>query len=78
MEYVSNGSLKDFLFARNDKISVRQRLQWVHEATEALQLLHGADVIHCDVEPRYFLVDANLAEDSLFSLGSTIYFIVTG
>lgn len=61
MEYVPNGSLKDFLLAKNDKISVKQRLQWAQEAAEGLQLLHDADVIHCDVEPRNFLLDANLA-----------------
>jgi len=60
MEYATNGSLKDFLLTRNDEISVEQRLKWVQEAVEGLQLLHDADVIHCDIEPRNFLLDANL------------------
>ncbi|KAL3428433.1 hypothetical protein PVAG01_01942 [Phlyctema vagabunda] len=61
MEYLPNGSLKDFLLAQNDKISIKQRLHWPREAAEGLQLLHDADVIHCDVEPRNFLIDANLS-----------------
>lgn len=60
MEYAANGSLKDFLLAQNDKISIKQRLHWAQEAAEGLQLLHDAKVIHCDVEPRNFLVDTNL------------------
>jgi serine/threonine protein kinase len=60
MEYMPNGTLKDFLLANNDTVSIRQRLQWAQEAAEGLQLLHVANVIHCDVEPKNFLLDANL------------------
>lgn len=115
MEYMDNGSLKDFILAKNDSVSTAQRLQWAREAAEGLQLLHAVDVIHCDVEPKNFFLDANLhlkiadfsgssldgyqpsacvnprflhpnfdwrhqpvAQDDLFSLGSLIYFIMTG
>ena len=60
MEYMPNGSLKEFLLVNNDTVSVTQRLQWAQEAAEGLQLLHVANVIHCDVEPKNFLLDANL------------------
>lgn len=60
MEYAPNGSLKDFLRAHNGRISATQRRRWVQEAAEGLQLLHAAGVIHCDVEPRNFLLDADL------------------
>jgi len=72
MEYAPNGSLKDFLLAQNDKTSVMQRLQWVQEAAEGLQLLHNAGVIHCDVEPRNFLLDANLSIKIADFSGSSI------
>jgi serine/threonine protein kinase len=36
MEYMSNGSLKDFILAKNDSISLPQRLQWAREAAEGL------------------------------------------
>jgi len=60
IEFMPNGNLKDFIRAQNAQLSTNQRLQWAQEAAEGLQLLHDADVIHCDVEPRNFLIDANL------------------
>lgn len=60
MEYMSNGCLKDYLRAHNEEISTLQRLQWIQEAAEGLQLLHSANIIHCDVEPKNFLLDADL------------------
>jgi serine/threonine protein kinase len=60
MEYISNGCLKDYLRAHNDEISMLQRLQWIQETAEGLQLLHSANIIHCDVEPKNFLLDADL------------------
>ena len=58
MEYMTNGCLKDYPFS-DGKISVRQRLRWVREEAEGLQLLHSAHVIPCDVEPKNFLLDAD-------------------
>ena len=115
MEYMPNGSLKDYLCEHNDKVSKKQRLQWAREAAEGLQRLHSANVIHCDVEPKNFLLDSDLSlkiadfsgssldgsqpsacagmrfsepnfnwrspptvRQDLYSLGSTIYNIMTG
>jgi serine/threonine protein kinase len=115
MEYMPNGSLKDYLCEHNDKVSKSQRLQWAREAAEGLQRLHSANVIHCDVEPKNFLLDSDLGlkiadfsgssldgsqpsacagvrfsepnfnwrspptvRQDLYSLGSTIYNIMTG
>ena len=55
-----NSNLKDFLLANNGTILMSQGLQWAQQVAEALQLLDVADVIHCDVEPKNFLADANL------------------
>lgn len=60
MEYMSNGSLKDFILAKNDSISLPQRLRWAREAAEGLELLHAADVVHCDIEPKNFFLDTYL------------------
>ncbi|OAA59788.1 Protein kinase-like domain protein [Niveomyces insectorum RCEF 264] len=38
--------------------SVRRR--WAVQAAEALQAVHAVNVIHCDLTPRNFLLDANL------------------
>lgn len=61
VEYMPNGCLKDSLRSHNDETSVPQRLQRVREAAEGLHFLHSANVIHCDVEPRNFLLDAELS-----------------
>jgi serine/threonine protein kinase len=60
MEYMPNGCLRDYLLAHNNEISTPQRLQWILEAAEGLQLLHSANILHCDVGPRNFLLDADL------------------
>lgn len=115
MEYMSNGSLKDFIDAKNNVISTPQRLQWAREAAEGLQVLHAANIINCDVDPKNLFLNADLSlkiayfsgsslnglsssacasqrfllpnfdwrrppvvQDDLFSLGSLIYFIMTG
>lgn len=60
MEYMPNGTLKDFLGVNNEAISTPQRLQWAMDAAEGLQLLHDAEIVHCDVEPKNFLLDEDL------------------
>ncbi|KFY89503.1 hypothetical protein V500_05645 [Pseudogymnoascus sp. VKM F-4518 (FW-2643)] len=60
MEYMSNGTLKDFLSVNNEAVSTALRLRWAKEAAEGLQMLHDAEVVHSDVEPKNFLLDSNL------------------
>lgn len=115
MEYVTHGSLKDYMDKNEEKLSPELRLRWAKQAAEGLALLHLHDILHCDISPRNFLLDENLdlkisdfggvsisgaeptatagtrfrwpvmdwdipptAEDDVFSLGSLIYFIMTG
>lgn len=61
MEYMPNGTLKDFLAANNEAISTAQRLRWARDAAEGLQVVHDAKIVHCDVEPKNFLLDEDLA-----------------
>jgi len=60
LEYMPNGNLDTYLSAYNDTITLEQRLRWIREAAEGLQLLHSAEILHCDVEPKNFLLDAAL------------------
>jgi len=114
LQYMPNGNLKDYLRAHSNTISMSQRLQWACEAADRVRLLHSRDVIHCDIKPENFLLDAELclrivdfassslkgsrvlecrttrfslprgpreqptARSDIFSLGSTIYMIMTG
>ena len=59
MEYMPNGNLQTFLL-KNDTVTETQRLRWVQEAAEGIQLLHDAGVLHCDINPKNFLLDARL------------------
>jgi serine/threonine protein kinase len=59
MEYLPNGNLQTFL-TENDAVAETQRLRWVQEAAEGVQLLHDASVLHCDINPKNFLLDAHL------------------
>lgn len=73
MEYMPNGSLRDRL-AQSKDISIAQRLRWAQEAAEAVQLLHASNIIHCDVAPRNFLLDADLSLKIVDFAGSSLDF----
>lgn len=60
MEYLENGNLREYIKQNQQEIPLRRRLQWSRQAAEGLALLHAADVIHCDLSPRNFLLDADL------------------
>ena len=59
MEYMRNGNLQAYI-VRDDTVAETQRLQWVQEAAEGVQLLHDTDILHCDINPKNFLLDAQL------------------
>lgn len=60
MEYLDNGNLKDYVRQNSHTITPQLRLRWARQAAEALTVLHGVDVIHCDISPRNFLLDSDL------------------
>ena len=117
LEYMPNGTLEEYVKSYHGQIALAQRLRWIAQAAEGLHVLHSADVIHCDVGPHNFLLDADMSlkiadfggsslngsramvcpgiryaapdpdwkpgkpptiKEDLFSLGSTIYYIVVG
>jgi serine/threonine protein kinase len=71
LEYMVNRDLKTYLQKHQD-ISTGQRLRWACEAAEGLQLLHSKYIIHCDIKPRNFLLDADLNLKIIDFAGSTI------
>jgi len=60
MEYMPNGNLEAFLLNTNDSVTESQRLRWIQEAAEGVQLLHDAYVLHCDINPKNYLLDEHL------------------
>lgn len=60
MEYLDNGNLKGYVLQNDENISLELRLRWSRQAAEALTVLHRQEVIHCDLSPRNFLLDADL------------------
>lgn len=56
---MENGDLKTYLKA-HDSISVDIKSKWAYQVAEAVDLLHRNGVIHCDIKPRNFLLDATL------------------
>jgi serine/threonine protein kinase len=60
LEYMPNGTLKEYVHRHGQEISPSQRQQWVMEATEGVELLHSHNVIQGDVGPHNFLLDIDL------------------
>ncbi|KAJ6120321.1 hypothetical protein N7523_004601 [Penicillium sp. IBT 18751x] len=59
LEYMENGDLKAYLQA-HASISVDIKTKWAYQVAEAVDLLHRNGVIHCDIKPLNFLLDAAL------------------
>jgi serine/threonine protein kinase len=59
LEHIENDDLKTYL-QTHDSISLGLKLKWAYQAAEAVDLLHRNGVIHCDIKPRNFLLDATL------------------
>lgn len=115
LEYMGNGDIGGYIRQHGQSVTAELRLRWAKQAAEGLTAVHSIGVVHCDVSPRNFLLDATLnlkisdfggaslsgsapsavAEfrfrhpqfdwdattefaDDVFSLGSLIYFIMTG
>ncbi|KFY04731.1 hypothetical protein O988_00574 [Pseudogymnoascus sp. VKM F-3808] len=60
MEYLENGSLKEYMGAKPESVTPQLRQRWARQASEGLNILHAAGVTHCDVSPRNFLLDGDL------------------
>lgn len=60
LEYLPNGDLETYIRRHGDSISSRRRYRWIRQAAEAVRLLHALGIIHSDIHPRNFLLDAHL------------------
>ncbi|KAL5348411.1 hypothetical protein ACLOAV_006894 [Pseudogymnoascus australis] len=60
MEYLENGTLKDYIGSKSESLTPQLRQRWAKQASEGLSALHAAGIIHCDISPRNFLLDSDL------------------
>jgi serine/threonine protein kinase len=59
LEYMKNGDLKTYLQAKSS-IPISLKLKWAYQIAQAVSLLHHNGIVHCDIKPRNFLLDATL------------------
>lgn len=60
LEYFQNGDLRSYLGRESQHVTAGQREIWMVQAAEALAAVHAADIIHCDVTPRNFMLNESL------------------
>ncbi|KAF7595023.1 hypothetical protein BBP40_007624 [Aspergillus hancockii] len=61
LEYMENGDHKTYLHANDSSpMNLNLKQKWVYQVTKAVNLLHKNGIIHCDIKPRTFLLDATL------------------
>lgn len=80
LPYLQNGCLHEFLRPSRDTssgdssspISSSQRLQFAADAVEGLSILHGANIVHGDINSWNFLVDDDFRLCIIDFSGSTI------
>jgi len=60
MEFMSNGTLREYLEANNSRVPQDQRHQWILAMAQGMEMLHSANILHCDFNPRNMLLDERL------------------
>ncbi|CAK1358404.1 RGS domain-containing serine/threonine-protein kinase A [Cercospora beticola] len=60
MEYMPNGTLRSYLRDHHESISKKQRFRWIAALAEGLELLHSANIVHCDFSTKNLLLDHDL------------------
>ncbi|KAK8146811.1 hypothetical protein G3M48_002540 [Beauveria asiatica] len=59
LEYLEKGDLATYS-KETPGVPTELRKHWTLQAASAVSVLHAADVIHCDVTPRNFILDKSL------------------
>jgi len=59
-EYVSKGSLFDYLHVKKYKLTETNQLNIAYEVAVALRYLHSRKIMHCDLKSSNILIDENM------------------
>ncbi|CAG8177271.1 unnamed protein product [Penicillium nalgiovense] len=54
----SDGNLQNYIDRHHASIDISIRFEWRTQAAEAIEFIHGKDVIHSDLRPENFLFNA--------------------
>lgn len=60
MEYMSNGTLHDYLRSHDALVTRHQRRLWAEAIAQGVALLHSVDIVHSDLTLRNVFLDGNL------------------
>jgi serine/threonine protein kinase len=60
MEYMVNGTLRQYLQSSGQHITARQRRLWIQAMAEGVHLIHELGIIHCDLTPHNMFLDDKL------------------
>ncbi|XP_073035592.1 uncharacterized protein [Primulina eburnea] len=87
LEYISNGSLENWLYSTNNFLDLLQRLNISIDIALALEYLHHgitSPIIHCDLKPSNILIDKDMIAHvgdfgiaKIFEEGETFYQTIT-
>ncbi|KAG8623516.1 hypothetical protein KVT40_008492 [Elsinoe batatas] len=58
LEYLPRGNLRAHLLANQARIDQEQRMQWIMDVLDSVELLHSHNVVHGDIKAENFLIDA--------------------
>lgn len=58
LERATNGTVPAYISDRSP--SLKQRLAWCRETTEAVAWIHGRRILHCDIQPTNLFLDKEL------------------